>query len=200
MSGGGTVTPGSRILLRATKFDGSPHWIQPFTVVSDDGCLLVARYRARTPIFTSRGEFRSPYNSRAYFWRDRWYNVFRLARPGCELSLWYCNIATPAVVDCDQLTYADLDLDVIVRPEGAIKVQDRDDFERHRQLYAYPSDVAARAEEAACEVIALAKARAFPFGPGARSETSPRDRLLVDLGRCPVRMTPPTSSGEQDTA
>jgi hypothetical protein len=35
------AAPGSRILLRATKFDGSAHWIQPFTVVSDDGTLLV---------------------------------------------------------------------------------------------------------------------------------------------------------------
>ena len=39
------------------------------------------QYRARTPIYTSRGEFRSPYDSHVYFLRDRWYNVFRLSRP-----------------------------------------------------------------------------------------------------------------------
>lgn len=47
--------PGTRVLLRATKYDGTAHWIQPFQVVSDDGNLLVASYRARTPIYTSRG-------------------------------------------------------------------------------------------------------------------------------------------------
>ena len=37
--------PGDRILLRATKFDGAAHWIQPFRVLSDDGNLLVTQYQ-----------------------------------------------------------------------------------------------------------------------------------------------------------
>ncbi|HMO96704.1 MAG TPA: hypothetical protein PKD27_11345, partial [Tepidiformaceae bacterium] len=64
---GPRAQPGTRVLLRATKYDGTAHWIQPFQVVSDDGALLVASYRARTPIYTSRGEFRSPYDSLVYF-------------------------------------------------------------------------------------------------------------------------------------
>ena len=99
-------------MLRATKYDGAEHWVQPFRVLADDGNLLVTEYRARTPIFTSRGEFRSPYNSRVYFWRDRWFNVFRLSRPGCALALWYCNVTTPPTLTGGELTYVDLDLDV----------------------------------------------------------------------------------------
>jgi len=153
-------------MLRATKFDGAPHWIQPFTVASDDGTLLVAEYRARTPIFTSRGEFRSPYNSRVYFWRDRWYNVFRLWRPGCEVSLWYCNVTTPPVLTGCELTYVDLDLDVAVRPDGCIDLLDRDEFEEHQRCYGYPADVITRAEAAAQEVTELAGAGGFPFALG----------------------------------
>jgi len=155
--------PGSRILLRATKFDGSAHWIQPFTVISDDGTLLVTQYRARTPIYTSRGEFRSPYDSRVYFWRDRWFNVFRLSRPGCSLALWYCNVTTPPSFDGCQLGYVDLDLDVSVRPDGCIEVLDEDEFEQHREKYGYPADVVSRAEDAAREIVQLARKRAFPF-------------------------------------
>ncbi len=158
--------PGSRILLRATKFDGSAHWIQPFTVLSDDGTLLVTQYRARTPIYTSRGEFRSPYDSRVYFWRDRWFNVFRLSRPGCPLALWYCNVTTPPSFDGCQLGYVDLDLDVSVRPDGCIEVLDEDEFEEHRQKYGYPPDVVRRAEDAAEELVRLARERAFPFSQG----------------------------------
>jgi len=157
------ATPGSRILLRATKYDGTAHWIQPFQVVSDDGTLLVTQYRARTPIYTSRGEFRSPYDSRVYFWRDRWYNVFRLSRPGCQLALWYCNITTPPTFDGCQLGYVDLDLDVAVRPNGCIDLLDEDEFADHQRKYGYPSDVIDHAEAAAREVTALARARGFPF-------------------------------------
>jgi protein associated with RNAse G/E len=158
--------PGSRILLRATKYDGAAHWIQPFRVHSDDGTLLVTEYRARTPIFTSRGEFRSPYNSLSYFWRDRWYNVFRLWRPGCALAFWYCNVTTPPTFDGRDLSYVDLDLDVQVRPDGGIQLLDADEFSVHQRTYAYPKDIIARAEEAAGEVADLARQQGFPFNQG----------------------------------
>lgn len=157
------ATRGSRILLRATKYDGAAHWIQPFTVVSDDGNLLVARYRARTPIYTSRGEFRSPYDSCVYFWRDRWFNVFRLSRPRCGIALWYCNVTTPPRLEGNRLSYIDLDLDVSVRPDGCIELLDSDEFEAHRQHYGYPEDVVRNAREAAQSVAKLARKGEFPF-------------------------------------
>ncbi|KAA0234342.1 MAG: DUF402 domain-containing protein [Dehalococcoidia bacterium] len=157
---------GTRILLRATKYDGTAHWIQPFTVVSDDGVLITAQYRARTPIFTSRGEFRSPYDSLVYFWRDRWYNVFRLSRPNCTLALWYCNITTPPLFDGRHLGYVDLDLDVAVRPDGDIELLDQDEFEAHQQKYGYPQSMIEKAERAAIEVRDLALSGGFPFSEG----------------------------------
>jgi protein associated with RNAse G/E len=155
--------PGSRFLLRATKYDGTAHWIQPFRVLEDDGTLLVASYRARTPIFTSRGEFRSPYDSTVYFWRDRWFNVFRLSRPGCDASLWYCNITTPPVFNGCELGYIDLDLDVQVRPNGCIELLDADEFCVHRDKYGYTKEVISKAEAAVEEVSTLARKWAFPF-------------------------------------
>ncbi len=160
------ATPGSRILLRATKYDGSAHWIQPFTVIADDGQMVITQYRARTPIFTSRGEFRSPYDSRVYFWRDRWYNVFRLSKPRNDLSLWYCNVTTPLTVQPGQLNYVDLDLDVTVQPDGDIQLLDCDEFELHQKLYDYPPEITQRAEEAADELMELAREGGFPFSDG----------------------------------
>ncbi len=160
------AAPGSRILLRATKYDGSAHWIQPFRVVSDDGTLLVAQYAAKMPIYTSRGEFRSPYDSRVYFWRDRWYNVFRLSRPGCALALWYCNVTTPPRLEGDQLGYVDLDLDVAVRPGGCVELLDEDEFALHQRRYNYPLDVISAARSAANQVAQLALGNGFPFDLG----------------------------------
>jgi protein associated with RNAse G/E len=164
MEADSVAKPGDRILLRATKYDGAPHWIQPFRVVSDDGTLLVTEYRARTPIFTSRGEFRSPYDSRVYFWRDRWFNVFRLSKPGCSLALWYCNVTTPPRLAGRDLHYIDLDLDVAVRPDGCIELLDADEFEDHQRKYGYPDEIVERAEAAAGQVAELARRGAFPFG------------------------------------
>lgn len=155
--------PGSSIMLRATKFDGTPHWSQQVNVESDDGELLVAGCRAGTPISTSRGEFRSPYESTAYFWRERWYNVIHLSRPGIGTALWYCNVTTPMKLEDGQITYVDLDLDVTVRPDGCIELLDSDEFEAHQEKYHYPKEVIDRAREAAGEVARLAQRREFPF-------------------------------------
>jgi protein associated with RNAse G/E len=126
----------------------------------------VATYRARSPIYTSRGEFRSPYDSRVYFWRDRWYNVFHLSRPGCSTALWYCNVTTPPRLEGCQLSYVDLDLDVIRRPNGGVELLDEDEFELHQRKYGYPCHVIEAAEGAAGEVAELARRGAFPFNEG----------------------------------
>ncbi len=150
-------------MLRATKFDGAPHWEQQINVQSDDGEMLVAGCRAGTRIHTSRGEFRSQYESRAYFWRDRWYNVIQLSRPGAGTVLWYCNVTTPMRLEDDQITYVDLDLDVTVRPGGCIELLDSDEFEAHQWKYRYPKEVVERAREAVGEVASLARRSEFPF-------------------------------------
>jgi uncharacterized protein len=155
--------PGDRVLLRATKYDGAAHWLQPFRVVSDDGQLLVTQYRARTPVYTSRGEFRSPYDSKVYFWRNRWYNVFQLSRPGCATALWYCNVTTPPVFDGQQISYSDLDLDVVVTPDGCVDLKDEDEFKAHQRKYGYPADIIEQAKDAAEELMELGRTRAFPF-------------------------------------
>jgi uncharacterized protein len=128
--------------------------------------MLVTEYRARTPIYTSRGEFRSPYDSRVYFWRDRWFNVFRLSRPGCSLALWYCNITTPPTLEGGELNYVDLDLDVAVRPDGFIELLDQDEFDLHQRMYGYPDEVIQEAERAAEEVAEMARRGSFPFSEG----------------------------------
>ena len=135
------IAQGDPLLLRVTKYNGEAHWIQHLRVVSYDGLLLQAHSPAGSPIFTSRGEFRSRYDSYAHFWQDRWYNVFRLAEPGAETALWYCNVTTPPEFGDGEIRYIDLDLDVTVRAGGTIELLDVDEFEEHRLEYGYPPDV-----------------------------------------------------------
>ena len=150
-------------MLRVTKYDGAVHWVQLLSVVSDDGSLLTARYSAGTPIFTSRGEFRSRYDSQVYFWRDRWYNVFCLSEPGKSTALWYCNVTTPPTLDEGRLSYVDLDLDLAVRAGGSIELLDGDEFEEHKEKYGYPPSIVERAKAALGELSTLALRQQFPF-------------------------------------
>jgi protein associated with RNAse G/E len=57
--------------------------------------------------------------SKEYYWLDRWYNVFHFCEPDGSFRNFYCNITMPPKFEDLVIDYVDLDLDVIVWPDGA---------------------------------------------------------------------------------
>lgn len=109
------------------------------------------------------GKIASGTLSREYYWLDRWYNVFRFSDPDQQLKSFYCNINMPPSFDGEILSYTDLDIDVLVKPDFTYQVLDLEDFERHAALYQYPEEVKANTRRALNELIGLIESRAFPF-------------------------------------
>jgi protein associated with RNAse G/E len=63
------------------------------------------------------------------YYTDRWYNIFEIhAVEDDRLRGWYCNIAAPAQIDGDSLSYVDLALDLLVFPDLHQVVLDEDEF------------------------------------------------------------------------
>jgi hypothetical protein len=79
-----------------------------------------------------------------YFSR-RWFNIYEIHdRDSDLLKCWYCNVAEPAVFEPGKIWFIDLELDLLVYPDGRKKIMDEDDFEaRH-----FPSDLAYSARSA----------------------------------------------------
>jgi hypothetical protein len=154
---------GQRLLICSSKYDGALHRREPARVISDDGRLIVTAGRPRSLLLSSLGLHRGRYDVLAYYWRDRWYNVLRLSEPGGPLALWYCNVATPALLDGSRLRYVDLDLDVALWADGRIEVLDEDEFADHRVAFRYPAHVVEAALGAVGELCQLAEAAEFPF-------------------------------------
>lgn len=154
-----------------TNYDGSQHWRHSAYLVLERGNMVVLQTFAGTRVETEKGEWISPYHTRGHYWTDRWYNVIRVESPrGApeRIVRYYCNVATPAEFDGENLHYVDLQLDVIVEPrDGAFHAVliDEDDFERARETYAYPQRVIEAARAAAEELLQLARDAAFPFTP-----------------------------------
>lgn len=73
------------------------------------------------------------------FYFDRWYNIFEIhSNSDDRLKAYYCNIGYPAVLADGEVSYRDLALDLLVRPDGRETVLDMDEFE------ALPLDEATR--------------------------------------------------------
>src|SRR5947207_6523646 len=52
-----------------------------------------------------------------YYWLDCWYNIFRFLKDDGETRLYYCNINMPPSFEKAVVTYIDLDIDLLVRPD-----------------------------------------------------------------------------------
>ena len=74
-----------------------------------------------------------------FFYKNRWFNVIaQLKKNGL---FYYCNIASPYVIDNAVIKYIDYDLDLRVFPDGAFRVLDRNEYNYHRRLMKYPYEI-----------------------------------------------------------
>lgn len=135
-------------------------------------CRLIER---RDPLLVFVGEFDQTVEhadlglieagtvSYEYYWLDRWYNVFRFHTPDGEFRNFYCNINMPPKFENGVLDYVDLDIDLIVWPDGRVVTLDEAEFESNAELFKYPETVLANARAAFDELHQLIEASEFPF-------------------------------------
>ena len=70
-----------------------------------------------------------------FFYKNEWFNILaQLKKFGL---FYYCNIATPYIIDDNVIKYIDYDLDLRVFPNGSFKVLDRNEYKYHKQQMHY---------------------------------------------------------------
>ncbi|MEJ7654669.1 MAG: DUF402 domain-containing protein [Chloroflexia bacterium] len=95
---------------------------------------------------------------------DMPYNIVGYYDSDGELLYHFCNVLTSVEITVGVLQYVDLDLDVVVPPDGDPEVHDRDEFEANARTMNYPQHVRDLAEAAAQELAELACAGGHVFG------------------------------------
>ncbi|HYP19500.1 MAG TPA: DUF402 domain-containing protein [Chloroflexia bacterium] len=82
----------------------------------------------------------------------------------------------------DALEEVDLELDILRSADGSVRVRDREEFDRVREVWAMPGDVAALAEETCEQVRELVELGTEPFGEVGRVWLS---RFLAEVEQPP---------------
>jgi hypothetical protein len=95
------------------------------------------------------------------FYKKNWYNVIaQLKKQGL---FYYCNIASPYIVDNNVIKYIDYDLDLRVFPDGGFRILDRNEYKYHKHIMNYSNDLDRVVKEELKALIALKKANSDPF-------------------------------------
>ena len=87
---------------------------------------------------------------------------------GGKYAIYIDITTTPKWVSDDRVELVDLDLDVVRHNDGRAELLDEDEFEEHRQLYAYPPSLVEATRATAAQLITEVEARAEPFDTAAQ--------------------------------
>ena len=74
-----------------------------------------------------------------YFFKDKWYNIIaQLKKDGIY---YYCNIASPFIIEENTIKYIDYDLDLRIFPTGQYKILDRLEYNYHKRIMNYSDEL-----------------------------------------------------------
>ena len=111
---------------------------EPLAAVSSD-CLRLW-LPAGTPMHWSTNTRPLRYNCIQFYWPQRWY-TFSAFYDDRVLKYTYATIIQPAAIEIERLSYVDLDLSILVKPDLTYEVLTQAEFERLADLLHYSEEV-----------------------------------------------------------
>jgi protein associated with RNAse G/E len=97
------------------------------------------------------------FNSRAFYWANRNYNLIEIYDDLGEAAQIYINIASPFKLDTMQLSYFDYELDVSMKKGHPAEILDEDEFAQAIDEYQYSDNFVHLCREALATAVTLAE-------------------------------------------
>lgn len=96
-----------------------------------------------------------------YFFKNNWFNIIaQLKKDGIY---YYCNIASPFIIEDGTIKYIDYDLDLRIFPAGEYKILDRLEYKYHKKIMNYSETLDYVINHALEELISLYKGKGIMF-------------------------------------
>lgn len=153
---------GDNLELHCYKHDGKINSISDKITVIDikDDYIVCGDYK--TTIMESDGSVhKTKEPAIMFFFKNRWFNIIGQLK---EYGIYfYCNIATPYIIDDNALKYIDYDLDLRVFPNGSFKILDRMEYRYHKKQMHYSNRLDFILKYELGDLIDMVRAKEFPF-------------------------------------
>ena len=154
-----------KIKIVSRKYDGQLRDEYESYLYSEDDDKIVTFSPPGTPYFWQKqgAWMTAPDGLIETYFKHAWYNVWHICEQNSHVNRMYINIAMPATLQDDLLTWIDLDLDLRVHMDGSLELLDEDEFQENLLAMHYPPAVVAQAY-AACDHLKACYASAlYPF-------------------------------------
>ena len=126
--------------IHCYKHNGKIHrtWDEARIIEVTDDYIVCGNYK--TKVTENDGQtHRTKEPAIMFFYKKRWFNIIaQLKKYGL---FYYCNIASPFLIDEKIIKYIDYDLDLRVFPDGSFKVLDKNEYNYHSKIMRYPKEM-----------------------------------------------------------
>ena len=131
---------GDKLKIQCYKHNGKIHreWDEAIFLDEKEDYLIFGNMK--TMVTEAEGNtWRTKEPAIMYFFKNEWYNII------CQLKkdgiYYYCNIATPFLIEDNTIKYIDYDLDLRIFPNGEYKILDKMEYKYHKKIMNYSDDL-----------------------------------------------------------
>lgn len=153
---------GEQYNIHSYKHDGKIHrsWDEAVFLEENDEYLVFGNNK--TLVTESDGRtWKTKEPAIMYFSKTNWFNIIgQLKYNGIY---YYCNIASPFVIEDKTIKYIDYDLDLRVFPDGSFKILDRAEYQYHKKLMHYSNDIDTILKNELTILINKVRNKEYPF-------------------------------------
>ena len=156
---------GKKYEIHSYKHDGSIHrtWDEAVLLEIQEEYLVFGNSKTKVTEVDGRS-WRTKEPAVLYFFYNKWFNI--IGQNKKNGIYYYCNMASPFIIEEDTIKYIDYDLDLRVFPNGRFKVLDRGEYKYHKELLKYPKEVDEILKYELSNLIELEKKKQYIFEKG----------------------------------
>ncbi len=127
---------GDKFQIQCYKHNGKIHRSWDEAVVLDIKKDYIVFGNNKTKVIEAQGTWwKTKEPAIMYFFKNEWFNIIsQIKKDGIY---YYCNIATPFIIEENTIKYIDYDLDLRIFPTGEFKILDRLEYEYHKKIMGY---------------------------------------------------------------
>lgn len=134
------IKVGDILKIQCYKHNGQVYrnWDETLVLEINDDYIVCANNHARVTEIDGR-KWTTKEPAILFFYKNKWFNVIsQFKKNGIY---YYCNIASPFVIEDFTIKYIDYDLDLRVFPDGTFRVLDKGEYEYHKEKMHYSDEI-----------------------------------------------------------
>ncbi len=155
---------GDKFQIQCYKHNGKIHRAWDEAIVLDIKKDYIVFGNNKTKVTEAQGTWwKTKEPAIMYFFKNEWYNIIsQIKKDGIY---YYCNIATPFIIEEGTIKYIDYDLDLRIYPSGEFKILDKLEYEYHKKIMGYDDTLDKVIKNGLDNLIKRYKAHSVMFDP-----------------------------------